>query len=433
MTNDAFRIPDLRRVQTEAVLCVREELLNRPPFGKSLYDGLRCHAEISRGDVARLPFTLGVPGNHHAQLDPGFRPPGIEGLHFYLNFLAVDVNNQFLPTSTRSGQLGEPWQPAPVFRKSPALSSPTLGRILPQSGVMPESTDQGDPQFRKGSEQGFVVVGAVCDNHHRQRSPRLYEPDGLFAHLKSGPELLRRTRRLGTVELHPEGQRDRMSKELNDDRQDNPVVSPDETGSRPAHVVEKAPGAKDVVAPLRTKSIVHHKKDLPKFEGSKNGLEDEFEEKIQVELELGEEAVEVALVYTQPCATCQRAHGPLALVEEPGQSHADHVGPTPLREGDAEIHHHTEEVRSKIPPEQGLTSASGNSHYLEDRMSDFFALTPFLRKLWSCVLHQENRSEKPAKGQFLKLLKLLPPTPDMEIRPLGVTIVDDETPTRTHG
>jgi hypothetical protein len=83
-------------------------------------------------------------------------------------------------------------------------------------------------------------------------------------------------------------------------------------------VVEKAAGAKDVVAPLGAKGVVHHDEDLAELEHRDNPLEEGPREELDVELELGGETIEVALVYGEASSMarlrterrpCCKSHG----------------------------------------------------------------------------------------------------------------------------
>lgn len=373
MTHDARGAAHLRRIESQLVLGVGKHLLNGPPLREGFDDCLGRPAEVARRKVAGLPLSFRIPDDHHAKLDSGLGPPSVEGLHLDGNFFAIDVDDEFLPAPGISCELGQPRNPGAVLRAPAALPSPRLRRVFPEPGVVPEPADQGDLQFGKGAQQGLVVVGAIGNDGNLQRSPSFHASEGFLRDLEASAKFLRWARRLGAVQLDPEGQGHRRSEDLYDDGENDPVVPPNETGSRPRDVVEETARAKDVVAPLGAKGVVHHDQDLTELEGRDNHLEEDPGEDIHVEFELGEEAIEVALVHGEAGSMSEAANTTLTLLEEPRQGNGYHVRPAAFGESELKIHHHAEELRGKMQPLQGLTSASsGNSLFRKIGCQTFF-------------------------------------------------------------
>lgn len=373
MTYDTRWTAYLRRIEPQLVLGVGKHLLNGPPLGEGLDDCFGGHAEVGRRKIARLPLALRIPNDNHAKLDSGLGPPSVEGLHLDGDFFTIDVDDEFLPATSGSCELGQPRKPGSVLRAPASLPSPRLRRVFPEPGVVPKPTDQRDLEFGKGTQQGVVVVSAIGNDGNLQRSPRFHGSEGFLRDLEASAKLLRWARRFGAVQLDPEGQGHRSSEDLYDDGENDPVVPPDETGSRPSDMVKEAARPKDVVSPLGAKGVVHHDQDLTKFEGRENHLEEDPGEDIDVELELGEEAIEVALVHGEAGSMSEAANTMLTLLEEPRQGNGNHVRPAAFGESEPKIHHNAEELRGKLESLYGLASAaSGNSHYRKIGRQTFF-------------------------------------------------------------
>jgi len=356
MTLDTLFFANLGGVEPQGVFCIREHLFYGPSLREDLDDLRRFHTEIRRGEVTRLSSALGIADDHYAQFNARLGPPSVKGLHPHRYVFTVDVHGESRPPTARASNARELREPGTVLRRSSPLSSAQLREILPEAGVRSEPADQRDIKFVEGPEEGTVVVSTVSDEAEIQGSPFFQLSDGILDDLQSRLELIRRTGGPCPIQNDPEGDRDRYAEEVDDDSEDDPVVSPDVSRPRPSRMIEETPGPEDVMSPFRAERVVNYQEDLLEAKRVNNEVEEYFKKGLGIDFEVGEEPVEASLVAPEARAVRQLPNRPLSFMYQPRKRDRQEVRPAALGEGHSKVNHHAEKLRGIMQP-HGLISS----------------------------------------------------------------------------
>jgi hypothetical protein len=142
---------------------------------------------------------------------------------------------------------------------------------------------------------------------------------------------------LGSVKRDPKGQSDWHPEEMNHDRQDDPIVSPDVTGTGPARVIPERSGAEDVFAPFGAQGIVDGNQELRELKGPEDQIQQNLEEGFGPELEMGKETVEAGFVAFEACAVTEPADMPLAGLNQPRDCSRTQIRPAPFGKGQTKV------------------------------------------------------------------------------------------------
>ena len=141
----------------------------------------------------------------------------------------------------------------------------------------------------------------------------------------------------GAVKGYPKRQSDGRSEQFDDDGQNDPIVSPDVTWSRPAGVIPEGTGAENMLAPFWAECIVDGDKKLFQLKGLDDQKQKSFEESFVPELEMGEEAVKARFVTVESRAVTQSTDVTLAGLNHPGNRGCTKIRPTPFGKSQTKI------------------------------------------------------------------------------------------------
>ena len=348
VTQDAFGGAHFCGIQSEPGFDVGEKLFDGPSPGESLNQQDRFEIQVGRRQVSGLAFAFAVPDNDDLKLDSGLGPPDDEGFVIETDELAINFDPDSFPAATGPSDRRKAGKPGSVFGfASPFFGFP-FGKRGSEDGVETQTAGQRDFHLGQGFENRLIVVSPVGNERNLEGNPGLDFLKHLDRYLEAGTKLCFGTVLFGSVKGYPKRQSHRHSKQLDDYGQDDPVVSPDVAGSRPAGVIPERAGAVDVLAPFGAESIVDDNQKLRQLKGLNDQKQQSFEKNFGSELEMGEETVEAGFVAVESCSVTKAPDVALTRLNQPRNRGCTKIRPTPFGKSQTKIEENRRKFRGRV-------------------------------------------------------------------------------------
>ena len=348
VTQNAFGRAHLCGVQSEPSFDIGKKLFDGPAPGEALNQQERFEIQIGRRQVSGFAFAFAVPDDDDLKLDPGLRPPGDEGFVVEPHELAVnfDANPFPAPAGLSNGRKAR--KTASVFWFAAPFCPLPFGKRGSEHGIETQTAGQRDFHLGQGFEDGLIVVSPVGHQRNLEGNPGLDFLKRLDRYLESSTKFCFGTVLFGSVKGYPKRQSDRDSKQLDDYGQDNPVVPPDVTRSRPAGVIPEGAGAVDVFAPFGAQSIVDDHQKLRELKGLDDQKQQSFEKSFWPKLEMGEKTVEAGFVAVESRSVSKASDVALAGLNHPGNRGCTKIRPASFGKGQTKIQDYLGKVRCRV-------------------------------------------------------------------------------------
>ena len=356
VTQDAFGRAYFCGIQSEPSFDIGKKLFDRPTPGEALNQQERFEIQIGRRQVSGFAFAFAVSDNDDLKLDSGLRPPSDERFAFETDELAVHFDPNPLPSKAGLGNCRKAGKTASVFGLAAPLFGFPFRQRSSEDGIETQAAGQRNTHLEQGFEYRLVVVSPIGDNRNIEGNPGLDLLERLDCDLEPSTKLCFGTVLFGAVKRNPKRQSDGRSEQFDDDGQNDPIVSPDVTWSRPAGVIPEGTGAENMLAPFWAECIVDGDKKLFQLKGLDDQKQKSFEESFVPELEMGEEAVKARFVTVESRAVTQSTDVTLAGLNHPGNHSRTQVRPASFGKGQTEIQDYLGKFRCRVVVNHSLFS-----------------------------------------------------------------------------